>query len=107
MLTKAGLVSLIDGNFDGMYPVKEHCAGYNDVIAAIYTWAVVARGRAALGVTLMANHLKQDRYKNINLFSVPATNDGRRMLKSVGYVPLAKDQNGQLFRYQRISNRAA
>ena len=102
MLTEAGLAALLDGRFDGLSPKAEHCATPDDPIAAIYTWVVVGPARAALGVTLMARELGRAPYRQLDIYTIPITEAGRRSIQSIGYRPLRRDALGEIFVYRRL-----
>jgi len=102
MLTQKGHVALFDGTFDGLEPDYCHCANEEDDIASIYTWAVMAPGRAALGVTLMSKVLSAPKYRLLDLYTIPVTEDGRRSIQSIGYRHCNEDAPDNLYVYRRL-----
>ena len=106
MLRTAGLEALSEGRFNGLQPAAAHCARDGERPAGIYLWAVVAPGRAALGITLMSRFLRNGLYRASDLYTVPATEDGRRIIKSLGFTAVKDDRVLSLFIYRRLVNRA-
>jgi len=106
MLTAVGYAALVDGSFNGHDPVPSHCATPLDAITGIYTWAVIGRGRAALGVTLMSRILNTPTYRHLDLYTVPVTEDGMRSIQSIGYRPVNEGGLGALYIYRRLANLA-
>jgi len=106
MLTAVGYAALVDGSFNGHDPVPSHCATPFDMITGIYTWAVIGRGRAALGVTLMSKILNTPAYRHLDLYTVPVTQDGLRSIQSIGYRPVHQDGLGALYIYRRLAHLA-
>ena len=80
-LNLVGLDALRRGTLDARRPNLRHLAPTGSQPAALYIWAVVARGVADLGFMLIGHALGLDVYERMPMFGVVATEDGRRALQ--------------------------
>lgn len=105
MLTPTGLEALLLGEFDGLSPDPKGLAATDDSPAAIYSWALVAPGRASEGICHVSQFLRQPQFRAANFYSRPNTDVGIRLNLGVGFRPIDSRTPG-LFRYVRLINRA-
>jgi len=106
MLTLTGLEALLLGELDGLNPDPKGLAATDDSPAAIYSWAVVAPGRASEGICHVSQFLRQPLFRAANFYSRPNTEVGIRLNLAVGFRPIDSRTSG-LFRYVRLVNRAS
>lgn len=104
MLNSIGLERFLLGEFDTLNPVEKCLAETGTKPAAIYVWAVVAKGMAIEGVKHVSRFLADDKYRDINFFSVPVSNAGVRMNRSLGFHQIKTVRPG-VDRYVRLENR--
>jgi hypothetical protein len=105
MLTRSGLNALLTGTFRPNAPSASHCATPADETAAIYKWAVLARGIASGVFAHMAQILASEKYRKIDFYGNGATADGIRIMKVLGYHHLEGYAFPNLYMYQRLPNR--
>ncbi|MGH6984956.1 MAG: hypothetical protein ACREEI_12090 [Stellaceae bacterium] len=74
--------------------------------AALYIWALVARGRAAGGIANVNAWLRQEPFSSADFYAQPSTQHGARILVQVGFEPANSFQHN-LWTYRRLRNRAA
>jgi hypothetical protein len=103
-LSRQGLNALINDQFDGGNPAGEFIAGRSDRPVAVYTWFVACPGRAVTGFGNVAKFLRGERFAKADLYARPASPEGLRLMKGIGYRPVTLDSNG-LYRYTRLCNR--
>lgn len=103
-LNETGLDDLLLGQFDFANPTERVLAGPIEDVAAIYTWATALDGRGILGLGNVAEHLSKRRFRFADLYGRPNTEDGRRLVQSVGFKPIAAFQEN-LWIYERASKR--
>ncbi len=72
--------------------------------AAIYIWALAARGRGAMGIANVCARLHAEPYSCVDYYAQPATAGGRRLLTQVGFTPTRSFQRN-LWIYRRLCNR--
>jgi hypothetical protein len=105
-LNETGLDDLLLGQFDFAAPSERVLARPIDDVAAIYTWATALDGRGILGLGNVAEHLSKRRFRFADLYGRPNTEDGRRLVQSVGFKPIAAFQDN-LWIYERAWKRGA
>lgn len=103
-LNETGLDDLLLGQFDFANPTERVLARPIDDVAAIYTWATALDGRGILGLGNVAEHLSKRRFRFADLYGRPNTADGRRLVQSVGFKPIAAFQDN-LWIYERAWKR--
>jgi len=103
-LNESGLDDLLLGQFDFANPTERVLARPLDDVAAIYTWATALDGRGILGLGNVAEHLSKRRFRFADLYGRPNTEDGRRLVQSVGFKPMAAFQDN-LWIYERALKR--
>lgn len=103
-LNETGLDDLLLGQFDFANPTERVLARPIDDVAAIYTWATALDGRGILGLGNVAEHLSKRRFRFADLYGRPNTEDGQRLVQSVGFKPVAAFQDN-LWIYERALKR--
>jgi len=103
-LNENGLDALLLGHLDFANPTERVLARPIDDVAAIYTWATALDGRGILGLGNVAEHLSKRRFRFADLYGRPNTEDGRRLVQSVGFKPIAAFQDN-LWIYERAWKR--
>lgn len=103
-LNEIGVEDLLLDNIDFANPSESLLAGPIDDVAGIYTWATALDGRGILGLGNVAEHLSKRRFRFADLYGRPNTEDGRRLVQSVGFRPLAAFQEN-LWIYERAWKR--
>ncbi len=106
MLSKSGFQALLDGTFRPNAPSAAHCAKPGDRTMAIYKWAVLAPGRAASMIAYMSEFLSQPKYRNVDFYGNGATAEGIRLMLALGFTHVKGSAFPNLYRYQRLPNRA-
>jgi GNAT superfamily N-acetyltransferase len=72
--------------------------------AALYVWALAARGRAAAGIANVSAHLHQEPFAHADYYAQPSSVDGARLLAQLGFV-LANSFQPSLWTYRQLCNR--
>lgn len=105
LLNKAGLASLILGDFNPSEPDLSFLTPDQEEPAAIYVWGVVSPGIASEGVKQMSMRFRTPLYRRADLYTRAATKGGERMILGTGYVAVPGSPLS-LFRYVRAANRS-
>jgi hypothetical protein len=103
MLNPAGLERLLAGRFDFAEPPLDLLCGRDDVVTAIYKWAVAFRRSAAEGARTIAAHLQGPRYATANLYARALGAAAQRVDHNVGFRPV--QPGSELLVYVRQRNR--
>ncbi|CCD98564.1 hypothetical protein [Bradyrhizobium sp. STM 3809] len=103
-LNSAGLDALLLDDFNLNDPPRRFLAQPDEQPAAIYVWALVAKGRGAIGLGNVAQMLRGPRYRSADYYAQPSSPEGRAFLGALGFAPLASFQP-DLWWYQRPWNR--
>jgi hypothetical protein len=104
MLTSEGLEALLTAEFNPLVPDSSRIVSTTESPAAIYVWAVVAKGLASEGIGHVSAFLRQPLYVRANLYTRAATEAGGIIMNATGFVPI-KCAMGGLHRYVRHANR--
>jgi hypothetical protein len=104
MLNPDGLARLRTGRLDCANPPAELLCGPDDVVTAIYKWAVAFRRSAAEGSRTIAKHLQGPRYATANLYARALGAAAQRVDHNVGFRPA--QPGSELLMYVRQRNRA-
>ena len=104
MLNDFGLKALLLGEFDGARPDKLYLANGHQQISGLYVWAYIAPGLAANGVRHVSYILQQEKFRHINLYARPVTDEGVRVTLDFGFEPIEASSDG-LYCYTRLVNR--
>lgn len=99
-LNQIGLEGLLLDSVDLARPTAAIMANPIDDVAGIYIWATALDGRGILGLGNVAEHLSKRRFRFADLYGRPNTEDGRRLVQSVGFKPAASFQQN-LWIYKR------
>lgn len=102
-LNQTGVELLLGGRFNFTAPSIDVLANPVEDVAGIYTWATAVHGRGILALGNVAEHLSKRRFRYADMYARPNTADGRRLVQSVGYRPLAAQEN--LWIYERALTR--
>jgi hypothetical protein len=103
-LNEMGLDALLLDEINFSDPDLALLTQRNQAPAAIYAWAIAARGRAAAGLGNVASRLRSAPYSWADYYAQPATADGARFLAQLGFAPTPSFQR-DLWTYRRLCNR--
>jgi len=104
MLNGQGLVALLSDSIDLSDPAPTLLASPQERPAGIYVWAVLGPAIAAEGVTRVIVRLQQYPYERSDVFALPATSAGLRLIRGLG-LHLVPGHPRALYRYVRFANR--
>ena len=93
MLNEQGLRRLIAGTFDASNPDIALLSGQNEKPAGIYVWAMWARDKLVGGIPLAFEKIWTPLYKDADLYARAVTQDGKRLLETMGFTPGAAFEN--------------
>ncbi|MGH1572165.1 GNAT family N-acetyltransferase [Methylobacterium sp. P31] len=100
MLNARGLEALKAGVFDASNPRDAMLSAQHERPAAIYVWAVHARGRLAGGVGLVFDRLSSPLYQGVDFYARAATREGADLLTSLGFTQ-GSCASGRLYHFAR------
>jgi hypothetical protein len=103
-LNDDGLDRLLLDELDFSDPDPAVLAEIGESPAAIYIWAIAARGRAAAGIANVCAHMRDEPYARADFYSLPQTWPGTRILVQTGFTPISSFQR-DLWVYRRLCNR--
>lgn len=104
LLNYRGLEQMQAGSIDFANPALDCLSEPGTPVAAIYKWAVVARGTTAEGLHLMSKHLQKPLYAAANLYAKAVGAAAQRLDFNLGFKPVRP--GGDLLVYVRMCNRA-
>jgi hypothetical protein len=105
MLNRQGVNALIGDTLDLSDPPASVLAVPGDRPAGIYVWALLRSSAvAAEGIARVIVRLQQFPYERADLFALPATADGLRFMRGLGFRPVPEHPRA-LHRYVRVANR--
>lgn len=105
MLNRRGVEALLDDTIDLTDPPAGVLAVPGDRPAGIYVWALLrCSAVAAEGIARVIVRLQQFPYDRSDLFALPATSDGLRFMRGLGFEPVPEHPRA-LHRYVRVANR--
>jgi hypothetical protein len=84
-------------------PEVEFLAAPGEVVSATYIWACAITGRGISGYGKVAEHLRQPRYADADVFAQPSTKAGRDWLIATCFEPIPSFQP-DLWCYERSWN---
>lgn len=99
-LNSRGHDALLLDNIDLKNPQAAYLARADEIVAAIYVWALAGYGRAVMGLGSVAAHLRKTRFIEADYYAKPSSKDGRELLIALGFCPIASFQP-DLWCYQR------
>lgn len=105
MLNRRGVEALIGNALDLGDPPTSVLAAPGDRPAGIYVWALLRSSAvAAEGIARVIVRLQQFPYERSDLFALPATPDGLRFMRGLGFRPVPEHPRS-LHHYVRFANR--
>jgi hypothetical protein len=104
MLNSRGLTALLDDQLDLVDPPSPILASPGQRPAAVYIWAMLGTAVAAEGIAHAIVRLQQYPYEKADLFATPATDNGLRFTRGMGFQLMLGRQRA-LYRYVRLANR--
>ncbi len=104
LLNAAGLERLLAGTLPFADPPSDCLSEPRETVAAIYKWAVVARGLAAEGLHAMSRHLQGEAYATANLYARAVGAAAQRLDFNLGFRPIRPGSD--MLVYIRMRNRA-
>ncbi|MEQ1715926.1 MAG: GNAT family N-acetyltransferase [Hyphomicrobium sp.] len=96
MLNNNGLTALLDGSLRPATPEQHHLVGQHEVPAAIYVWALHAKGLVTPALALVMDKLQSPTYRNANFVARAATDEGADFLRALGFKE-ARSPSGRTF----------
>lgn len=105
-LNEAGLDALILDEIDLRHPQSRFLAETDDVPAAIYWWALAAKGRGVGGLGQIARLFDSPQYRHVDCFTQPSSRDGERIITTLGF-ERSPSWQPDLWTYRRAANREA
>ncbi|MCW5696468.1 MAG: hypothetical protein KIS96_06990 [Bauldia sp.] len=88
-LNAIGVARLVAGHMTMGNPATETLAEPGEAPAGVYFWALLARGRARLGVSRVLRWLQEPQLRRADLWATPVTPDGQRFVDNLGFLPVA------------------
>lgn len=85
MLSEEGAEALIRGEMDATDPPERFLVGQHERPAAIYVWALYAKGMLAPALSLVMEKLHTPLYYRADFFARPVTREGGKFLKALGF----------------------
>ena len=93
MLNQEGVQHLMAGTFDASDPDVGLLSPQNETPAGIYVWAMWARQNLVAGIPLAFEKMWIPLYKGADLYARAVTQDGKRLLETMGFTPGAAFEN--------------
>jgi predicted GNAT family N-acyltransferase len=87
MLNEQGVRRLIAGTFDASDPDLGLLCFQNQRPAGIYVWVMWARNKLVAGIPLAFEKMRTPLYKEADLYARAVTQDGKRLLETMGFTP--------------------
>jgi hypothetical protein len=103
-LNDDGLDRLLLDELDFSDPDPAVLTEFGETPAALYVWALAARGRAAAGIANVSAWFRREPFARADYYAQPSTQDGARILVQVGFKPTNSFQRS-LWTYRRLRNR--
>jgi hypothetical protein len=100
-----GLDALVLDEIDFSNPDHALLARPGEAPAALYIWAMAARGRSVAATGTVSTRFHEMPYRYADYYVRPATDDGRRFSHELGFHPISSFQP-DLWSYRRKVNRA-
>ncbi|MEA2953495.1 MAG: hypothetical protein QOJ96_3015 [Alphaproteobacteria bacterium] len=102
-LNEDGLVRLLLDEISFSDPRVELLARPGERPAAIYVWALAARGRASAGIGNVSVRLRREPYARADYYAQPSSSDGKRLLGRLGFERTASFQPDLWLYRRRVS----
>jgi hypothetical protein len=103
-LNDVGLDRLLLDELDFSEPDPALLAAAGEAPAAIYVWALAARGRGAFGIANVSLRLRREPFAHADYYAQPSTEEGERLLGQLGFERTHSFQHS-LWIYRRLCNR--
>jgi predicted GNAT family N-acyltransferase len=84
---------LVAGTFDASEPDPALLSGQNEKPAGIYLWAMWARNNLVAGIPLACEKMFTPLYGDADIYARAVTQDGKRLLETMGFRPGAAFEN--------------
>lgn len=104
MLNSSGLTALLNDSIDLKDPPAILLTTFGQQPAAIYVWAVFGPFAHSEGIARVIERLQRPPYGQSDVYALPATADGLRFMRRLGFCPVAGHRRS-LHRYVRLANR--
>ena len=104
MLNAEGLNALLSGELDPGIPDRRYLAGQHKKPAAIYVWALHARGALTPALALVMDKLQSPNYRDANFVARAATPEGERFLEAIGFSPVTEVSGLTFHHFHRSSD---
>ena len=104
MLNANGLAALLADKLDLSDPPISVLAASEASPAGIYVWALLGSAVGSEGIARVIVRMQHQPYRRSDLFALPATEDGLRFMRGLGFVPVPGHPRS-LHRYARLANR--
>lgn len=104
MLNAGGLAALFADELDLSDPPADALAVFGARPAAIYVWALLGSAVGSEGIARVIVRMQRHPYERSDLFALPATQDGLRFMRGLGFLPVSGHLRS-LHRYVRLANR--
>jgi predicted GNAT family N-acyltransferase len=101
MLNEAGKDALLHGTLDAGNPPQCFLTGQHERPAAIYVWALHARGALTPALALVMDKLQSPNYRLTEFIARAATDEGGGFLKALGFAQEQAPSGESLFRFKR------
>ncbi len=105
-LNDDGLDRLLLDELDFSDPDPALLTPLGEAPAALYVWALAARGRGAFGIANVSLRLRKEPFARADYYAQPSTPDGERLLAQLGFARTNSFQRS-LWTYRRLCNRAS
>lgn len=106
MLNQQGRAALLSGALDPGSPDFRFIAGQHEPPAAIYVWALHARGAITPALALVMDKLKSPNYQSTDFIARAATPEGEKFLTALGFTK-ETEANELTFHHFRRTERPA
>jgi hypothetical protein len=104
-LNEDGLDALMLDEIDLRRPQRRLLAAADAEPAAIYWWALAARGRGLAGLGQLARVFSRRQYRGVDFYAQPSSADGVRIASALGFERVPSWQH-DLWTYRRAANRS-
>ena len=104
MLNEEGADALIRGVLDASDPPETLLSGQNERPAAIYVWALYAKGMLAPALSLVMEKLHTPLYRDADFVAKPVTQEGSHFVEALGFHRGIWHEDGfneNLYQYRR------
>ncbi len=107
MLNANGQRALLAGELDPGCPHPRYIAAQNQPPAAIYVWALHARGVLTPALQLVMDKLQSPNYRGTDFIARAATPEGKKFLEAIGFDGVTETSGLTFFHFHRSAAIAA